>query len=146
MIHADCKYRSPRMTRWRNAFFGGSRFLLWSAVLLVVMSYAIWDAVVRSRHILQVTANYGVTVDAPVVDPRSPTGYERGLRSMVLPEAGEDTVHWVMQTQMMIARGEWRIREADYDNAPAGRKGGSWDRRSRAAPACGSAPPPWSPF
>ena len=122
MIHADCKYRSPRMTRWRNAFSGGFRFLLWSAVPLVVMSYVIWDSVVRSRHILQVTANYGVTVDAPVVDPRSPTGYERGLRSMVLPEASEDTAHWVMQTQTMIGRGEWRIREVDYDNAPAGRE------------------------
>jgi hypothetical protein len=50
MIHVDCKYRLPRMTRWRNAFSGGFRFLLWSAVPLVVMSYVIWDSVVRSRH------------------------------------------------------------------------------------------------
>jgi len=29
------------MTRWRNAYFSGFRFLLWSAVPLVVMSYVI---------------------------------------------------------------------------------------------------------
>ncbi len=122
MTHADCKYRSPRMIRRGDALSGSFRFLTWSAVPLVVMSFVIWDAVVRCRHILQVTASYGVTVDAPAIDARSPTGYEHGLRSMVMPEAGEDTAHWVMQTQTMIAQREWRLRQVDYDNAPLGRE------------------------
>ncbi len=110
------------MTRRRDALSGKLRLLLCVAIPVAVMSYVVWDSVARSRHILRVTASYGVTVDAPAEDPRSPTGYEHGLRSMVLPEAGEDTAHWVMQTQAMIARGEWRIRRVDYDNAPAGRE------------------------
>src|SRR5471030_2570021 len=85
----------------------------WLVVPVVVMSFVIWDGIVRSRHIERVTASYGVTVDAPALDAHSPTGYAQGVRSMLLPEAGEDTAHWVMQTQSMIDRGDWRIRRVD---------------------------------
>src|SRR5471032_2489500 len=110
------------MTGNRDGLLGRLYFLLRLVVPVAVMGYVVWDTVVRSRHILRVTASYGVTVDPPATDPRSPTGYEQGMRSMMLPEAGEDTAHWVMQTQEMIARGEWRIRQVEYDNAPQGRE------------------------
>ena len=78
--------------------------------------------VVRIRHIERLSSRYGVMVDPPAVDPASPTGYALGRRSMFYPEGGLDTLHWVMQTQAMFATGTWRIRRADYDNAPAGRE------------------------
>lgn len=109
------------MTGSRDATPGKLQLFLGIAVPLAVLVFVACDALVRSRHILQVSEGYGVTVDPPAIDAKSPTGYAGGVRSMILPEAGEDTAHWVMQTQTMIARGDWRIRSVDYDNAPAGR-------------------------
>lgn len=106
----------------RNALSPRAGVLKWLAVPVLVMGFVIWDTIVRSRHILDMSSNYGVAVDAPLREDRSPTGYESGKRSMLLPEAGEDTAHWVMQTQSMIAKGEWRLRTVTYDNAPQGRE------------------------
>ncbi|MEO7414101.1 MAG: hypothetical protein ABIZ81_12175 [Opitutaceae bacterium] len=98
------------------------RFPAWSIVLLVVLSYVAWDAITASRHLLQATNLYGVAVDAPAHDARSATGYANGRRSLLLPAGEADTAHWIMQTQAMIDRGEWRVRRADYDNPPRGRE------------------------
>jgi hypothetical protein len=92
------------------------------AIVLLAAGYAAADAIVCSRHILDVGASYGVAVDPPPIDARSPTGYADGRRSIVLPTSAADGKHWVMQTQEMIARGEWRIRRVDYDDAPHGRE------------------------
>lgn len=92
------------------------------AVLAAVVVFTIWDAVVRGRHILAVSENYGVMVDAPADAPDSPTGYADGRRSLVLSIGAADTAHWIMQTQEMIANGDWRIRHVEYDNAPSGRE------------------------
>jgi hypothetical protein len=92
------------------------------AIVLLAAGYAAADAIVCSRHILEVGESYGVAVDPPPIDARSPTGYADGRRSIVLPKSAADGKHWVMQTQEMIARGEWRIRRVDYDNAPPGRE------------------------
>lgn len=57
---------------------------------------------------------------APAWDATSPTGYRDAQRSQILEST--DGYHWVMQTQRMIATGDWRVRRVDYDNAPAGRE------------------------
>jgi tetratricopeptide (TPR) repeat protein len=57
---------------------------------------------------------------APVLAAASPTGYESGRRNLILEST--DGYHWVMQTQQMIATGDWRLRRVGYDNAPDGRE------------------------
>lgn len=57
---------------------------------------------------------------APALASDSPTGYADGRRSQILQST--DGYHWVMQTQQMIASGDWRVRRVDYDNAPDGRE------------------------
>ena len=57
---------------------------------------------------------------APAFAADSPTGYADGRRSQILQST--DGYHWVMQTQQMIATGEWRLRRVNYDNAPDGRE------------------------
>ncbi len=57
---------------------------------------------------------------APAHAADSPTGYADGRRSQILQST--DGYHWVMQTQQMIATGDWRLRRVDYDNAPDGRE------------------------
>jgi hypothetical protein len=99
----------------------GSRLAAWLA-LAVVGAFVLTDAAVRSRHTLETSARYGVTVDAPAIEKNLPTGYADGRRSLVLPVNGADTAHWIMQTQTEIARGEWRVRHVDYDNPPGGRE------------------------
>ncbi|HVZ63873.1 MAG TPA: hypothetical protein VG936_04730 [Lacunisphaera sp.] len=93
----------------------------WVACLLVALTFVGWDAVRRVRHIREISATYGVTVDAPDLDAQSPTGYRDGRRSLILPDRSMDGYHWIMQTQAMLAAGEWRVRHADYDNSPGGR-------------------------
>jgi hypothetical protein len=93
----------------------------WVACLLVALAFVGWDAARRVRHIREISATYGVTVDAPPPDAQSPTGYRDGRRSLILPDRSMDGYHWIMQTQAMLAAGDWRVRHADYDNPPAGR-------------------------
>lgn len=94
----------------------------WIGLILLVGGFVIWDAVAVSRHLVNVSETYGVTVDAPVKDARRVSGYEQGRRSLVLPSGAADTAHWIMQTQTMIADGDLRLRHVDYDNAPGGRE------------------------
>lgn len=94
---------------------------VWFA-LLAILGFVGWDATAHARHILDISASYGVAVDAPAVEARSPTGYADGRRSMVLPAGAADAAHWVMHTQAMLANDATRIRHVDYDNAPSGRE------------------------
>ncbi len=59
--------------------------------------------------------------EAAEITPASVTGVAHGQRNLIVPERVEESFHWIAQTQRMFARGEWRIRQADYDNAPFGR-------------------------
>ena len=114
--------REPEMKRMTTHLFArSSRALGLAGVVVVLLVFATCDAIVRSRHMLEVSDKYGVTVDAPPPDAASPSGYALGRRSLVLPGGSADTAHWIMQTQTMIAAGDWRIRHVDYDNVPGGR-------------------------
>src|SRR5690349_16058777 len=102
--------------RWRAGHFG------WGAVLGAALALVAWDAAQQVRHYTRASANYGVAVHAPAADPASATGFAGGRRTMVYPGSWVDAQHWVMQAQQMLARGEWRLRRTDDDNAPAGRE------------------------
>lgn len=91
-------------------------------VLPAALGFVVVDAAIRVRRIEKLSGLYGVMVDPPAVDASSPTGYALGRRSMFYPIGGLDTLHWVMQTQAMFATDTWRLRQVDYDNAPAGRE------------------------
>ena len=59
--------------------------------------------------------------DAVAIDATSPTGYEGGVRKLVLPELNHESLQWIAQTQELLARREWRLRHIAADNAPQGR-------------------------
>ncbi|MFQ3578101.1 MAG: tetratricopeptide repeat protein [Verrucomicrobiia bacterium] len=52
----------------------------------------------------------------------SPTGYELGMRKLILPTIGTDGYQWIMHTQRLLEKGGWRIRFTDQDNYPFGRE------------------------
>ena len=91
----------------------------WIIALIVAGGFLVWLNLVRERRVEYISGLVGAEV---VVDAASPTGYAGGLRHLIVPEHNNDSYQWIAQTQQMLARGEWRIRHVDYDNAPLGRE------------------------
>jgi hypothetical protein len=91
----------------------------WIIVLLVAGVFLGWINFVRAQRVNYVTE---LVPTEAVVDAASPTGYAGGLRRLIAPEHNNDSYQWIAQTQQMLARGEWRVRHVDYDNAPLGRE------------------------
>jgi hypothetical protein len=94
---------------------------LWVIVLICACGYLVWSNQGRVRRVDYVSGLEGRARRADVLDAGSPTGYADGQRELIIPEANEDSFHWIAQTQQMFARGEPRVRHVDYENAPAGR-------------------------
>ena len=92
----------------------------WLVVLAGALLFLAADSARQLAAFRAATAAGEAGRPAPAPDPGSPTGYQGGRRSQILQST--DGYHWVMQTQHMIAAGDWRIRRAEYDNAPAGRE------------------------
>ena len=92
--------------------------LLWITAPLLAAGFLFWLNSARLHRIDYVTNL--VETDA-VVDPASATGYAGGLRQLIVPEHNNESYQWLVQTQQMLARHEWRVRHVDYDNAPVGR-------------------------
>ncbi|HET7535447.1 MAG TPA: STT3 domain-containing protein [Candidatus Didemnitutus sp.] len=91
--------------------------------ILVLGGALLFLAADNVRHLAagrRVAAVAAATQPAPPLDEKSPTGQRWGERNQILDST--DGYHWVMQTQQMIANGEWRVRHVNYDNAPTGRE------------------------
>jgi hypothetical protein len=80
------------------------------------------DSWTRYTRILSCTKASMGAATPPKIDPESPTGYELGMRNLILPPVGTDGLHWVMHTQKLLQQGGWRIRFTDNDNVPDGRE------------------------
>ncbi len=93
----------------------------WWLALGLALSFVVWEAVQTVHYYTRISGVYGVAVHAPEPDTRSPTGLEDGRRTVAYPGASIDGLHWLMQTQQMLAAGTPRVRHVDEDNAPAGR-------------------------
>jgi hypothetical protein len=91
---------------------------LWITAPLLALVFLFWLTAARLHRIDHVT---NLVETEAMVDPASPTGYAGGLRKLIVPEHNNDSYQWIVQTQQMLARGEWRVRHINYDNAPAGR-------------------------
>ena len=92
---------------------------LLAPALAIVLS--LWITVSRVERIEQLTQLPFWSVDPPARDARSPTGYANGRRTLLIPEHSNESYQWILQTQLVLATGEWRVRRVDYDNAPWGR-------------------------
>ncbi len=91
-------------------------WLLIPACCLVFMA---WSDHIRLHHVKFVS---NVAREEARTDPSSPTGYADGKRWLIVPEHNNPTYQWIEETQLMLARGDWRIRSVDYENAPFGRE------------------------
>ncbi len=82
------------------------------------LAFLLWTDGTRLRHVERVSDIQGAGAQA---DLRSPTGYAGGKRWLIVPEHDNGTYQWIEETQEMLARGDFRVRSASYENAPFGR-------------------------
>lgn len=90
------------------------------AWLALVAVSAICIARTDVRRIQQIEQTSAQAPVAPT-DDRSPTGYARGTRGLLLPVGSASSQPWIMDAQKMAATDSWSMPRADYDNAPEGR-------------------------
>ena len=90
----------------------------WIVVLALAVGFVLWA---DSRHLGRLDHFAAISRGDSVVDAGSPTGYAGGVRERVLPDHDGNSYAWIAQTQQMLARGEWRVRHLDTENAPFGR-------------------------
>jgi hypothetical protein len=90
----------------------------WLLVPVCSLAFMAWSDHVRLHHVKFVS---NVAKEEARVDASSPTGYADGKRWLIVPEHNNPTYQWIQETQTMLARGEWRVRRVDYENAPFGR-------------------------
>ena len=112
-------YRSERVARVEMK--NGRRVLAVVVAIGISWAFVLSDSATRYlRIITSMSCTMGTSL--PNVDPTSMTGYELGMRRVILPPIGADGCHWIMHTQKMLHDGGWRIRFTDNDNAPDGRE------------------------
>jgi hypothetical protein len=91
----------------------------WLLIPVCCVVFMGWVDHVRLHHVKFVS---NVAKDEARVDARSPTGYADGKRWLIVPEHNNPTYQWIEETQLMAAKGDWRVRSVDYENAPYGRE------------------------
>ena len=95
---------------------------VWVVVPVCACAWLAWSWHVRVQRVEYVSSLVGRARPVDVPDAGSPTGYADGQRELIIPERNESSFHWIAQTQQMFARGEARVRQVDYENAPFGRE------------------------
>jgi len=96
--------------------------LFWVAALMLSVVLLSIDCHLRIQKINTATQAPTFPIREPAADPTSPSGYQGGIHTLVLPNGASDSCHWILQTEQMFSSGEPRIRHVNYDNAPAGRE------------------------
>ena len=92
---------------------------VWFLIPLYAVGFLIWTGIARLRHVEYVTA---IAQEEIAVAATSPTGYTGGTRELIVPEHLSESYGWIAQTQLMLHKGDWRVRHIDYENAPSGRE------------------------
>jgi hypothetical protein len=98
------------------------QFRFWLVAPAAALAFLLWVDHGRAQRVASVTAMIGADAPAGVGAADSATGYALGQRELIVPERNENSFAWIAQTQQMLARGDWRVRHIDYENAPFGRE------------------------
>ncbi len=95
----------------------------WPVLVCIGIALALLGADSWARYaVIDITLHNSLGQPLPALSADSPTGFEGGMRRVILPMVGADGYQWIMHTQKMLHEGGWRIRFTDQDNAPYGRE------------------------
>ena len=90
----------------------------WMIAPVCAVAFVAWTDYGRAQRVEFVSK---VASEEARTDAGSPTGYADGKRWLIVPEHNNPTYQWIEETQLMLARGDWRVRSVDYENSPFGR-------------------------
>ncbi|MDQ8187813.1 hypothetical protein [Pelagicoccus sp. SDUM812002] len=99
------------------------KFLPHAWWIALVIAFAIhWTATERRiDRVLEISSTPTWSADRPEIDPQSPTGFEHGQRSLIIPGHHNASYFWIIEAQEAAHTGNLRIREVTYDAMPDGR-------------------------
>lgn len=80
--------------------------------------FVLWSHAERVRHVQHVSS---LVAADPAIDAASATGWAGETRRLIVPAHHRESYEWIAQTQQAVSRGELRVRQIDYENAPTGR-------------------------
>lgn len=103
------------------SLFSRLTFRSWLWVPCLAGAFLVGTTVLRWQRVDYVTGIAEWSVSAPTLSATSATGYAEGVRRLIVPGHNNNSYQWIMQTQQMVAGGDWRLRHVSYDNAPQGR-------------------------
>jgi len=89
------------------------------SALMLSMGFLLWVDRGRMERVEYVS---GLGAEEAVPDPTSVTGWTGNRRWLIASEHNNDSYQWIMETQQMLASGDWRLRRVSYDNAPKDRE------------------------
>ncbi len=96
---------------------------LWFVLAAVAFSSVMIFLDSRQRYgVIEVTLKEGLGPPLPAISGTTESGFEGGMRRLILPAVGADGYQWLMHAQKLVKEGGWRIRHTDNDNAPQGRE------------------------
>jgi hypothetical protein len=98
------------------------RHLAWSAIVAAALAFLFLVDRQRLQRLHYVSGNPTWSVDAPVADAASPTGYAEGRRRLIVPGHHTPSYFWISQTQRALAGVAVPPHHVDSDNFPAGRE------------------------
>ncbi|HAC91132.1 MAG TPA: hypothetical protein DCF63_10960, partial [Planctomycetaceae bacterium] len=100
--------QSRRQTGW-----------IW-AIIFLVNAVVVVDSWKHHNRIVK-CCDASMRQAALKIDRHSNTGYELGMRRLILPLQAIDGLHWIMHAQSMLRDSKWRVRSTTGDNFPQGR-------------------------
>lgn len=81
--------------------------------MLAALVFLAWVNHGRRERVEYVTR---LGAEQAVPDPTTATGWAGNRRWLIAPEHNNDSYQWIMETQQMLATGDWRLRRVAYDN------------------------------
>jgi hypothetical protein len=115
------RFLIPAVAVPRRAFAAPMNYPSRSSIAIVVVALLValgfLTGVTRGR-IERVEYVTSLGAETALPDPQSPTGWAGNRRWLVAPEHNNDSYQWIMETQRMLATGEWRLRRVNFDTAP----------------------------
>lgn len=88
--------------------------LVFLSAALVSFAFLGWVTAGRIERVEHVS---GLGAEEAVPDPATATGWAGNRRWLIASEHNNDSYQWIMETQQMLASGEWRLRRIAGDNA-----------------------------
>ena len=98
------------------------RHLAWAAVVVGALAFLLLVDRQRIQRLTYVTNSPYWSVDAPVEDATSPTGYAEQRRRMIVPGHHTPSYFWINRTQRDLSGATVTAHHIDTDNFPAGRE------------------------